>query len=1369
MATTTPEMFSIAAAHGITPRTIATWNQTLPRTPRVLVPIQLDALVVRQDGGTWADCRMRDPDPGVTQTTRRDLLPAPFAEIQGGRQKGVYLHWALPDALTQGAVDSNDPNSATFPAIPDRWLVLRLFPSTTQVARRAVRGWVLRAGDNPPTVVDLDAWTETGPSANSSDALTALGRGDAAWSAYYDNVTNRLGFFDNLSDVSNGPLAYLVCGWYSNPDRDPLGDKNVKSIYDFNNKMAALQWELKDQELNESIKQFKQYVSAATMIGLPTAEAAQVGSWQTVRQFGTGGGLNPTSAANVKNAAVTRLAAIQTVIPAPAAATIGSAPAPLDENGQPLGGSYTTDGSWWPQLTVYHGSVVALGWPNPGWDGMPNGVVPGDFGGPPPASSINVAIGDTSAEPLAALVAKANNSPDEARLLEAFMLGSLGDFDQPDGPARTDGLLQASAFFSRDGGFDTEQIWIPAMPPTNPNLPATPPSPGSQGVFTSAAANPAASKSAKTAAAVTTMAGARQAGFVNAYNYPGVSRIEEETFLKGGLNQVVNQFAGLKPQPPPVPGHYQEVRRAKPRLFQPSDPVVLVQGGNRSFKHGADGRFNPDGTLSCRLTGFCLTELACNAANPANPTAGVRPSIRGEDILERGVENGSVPPECDDLLREAVILDPGAAVPAAQQSIWMVNGGAISTATNTTPATDPGVQQLARNYTVEQTVWWATRDPRVDHGPLLARSGFAGTLPAATAVSLPTQPWTPVHLDWEIQFVPSADGLADWNLDESEFTADLTKLPSTNYENAIPLQGRAHLTAGIAATVASSVRRALAQASLAGGSTSLTPGKRVQFYSAHAATMMSLYASATGALASKLAQSDSGGGSTNGSGVSTVDRSGLQDIATALEHMDVLCGALDGFHLQLRAGFEGDGSTTLGPNQPVPSPFVPFRAGFMHIVRLRLVDCFGQVLDVAGSGDAANVDPNQITTAEPMTVDGRPDLQLLPPRFTSPSRLWLRFMDAAGTSNEATADLSPVCGYLLPNHLDGDLEFFDADGSNLGVLRPDPTAGVLWEDAPGLPSTVGQTPDRVIPNKFLAGLAQGLLDWGTADASLNGSREDALSAILRIIDSTLWSVDPFGHTGDEHLSLLIGHPVAVLRARVLLEVQEPITPDVINKIVLPLRLGALTHWQDGLLGYFVNDDYRTLYCADEAVAAFAREIGPNQGFLQQANLVDNYYQQFADDLNAIQTNGGPPPDGRAPVNHPYVNRTGLTSIRPNQEVKLTLLVEPQTLVHATMGLVPRKDVGVRRQWIAAALAKISPTFRFGPVLVDPKALKMPVPTEMPGSFSWDHRATVATWAEDPVVNATDDAVLPPDPVVGTEGWLRLMPPPQTSGGGGTGG
>ena len=67
-----------------------------------------------------------------------------------------------------------------------------------------------------------------------------LGTGDVSWAAYYDNVVNRLAFYDNLAGVQTGPLAYLLCGWYSNPAQDPLGDTNVKSLTDFNNKMSDL-------------------------------------------------------------------------------------------------------------------------------------------------------------------------------------------------------------------------------------------------------------------------------------------------------------------------------------------------------------------------------------------------------------------------------------------------------------------------------------------------------------------------------------------------------------------------------------------------------------------------------------------------------------------------------------------------------------------------------------------------------------------------------------------------------------------------------------------------------------------------------------------------------------------------------------------------------------------------------------------------------------------------------------------------------------------------------------------------------------------------------------------------------------------------
>ena len=112
---------------------------------------------------------------------------------------------------------------------------------------------------------------------------------------------------------------------------------------------------------------------------------------------------------------------------------------------------------------------------------------------------------------------------------------------------------------------------------------------------------------------------------------------------------------------------------------------------------------------------------------------------------------------------------------------------------------------------------------------------------------------------------------------------------------------------------------------------------------------------------------------------------------------------------------------------------------------------------------------------------------------------------------------------------------------------------------------------------------------------------------------------------------------------------------------------------------------------------------------------------------------------------------------PNQEVALTLLVEPHSLIHATPGLLPRKEIALLRDWTAEALKKLSPTFRFGPVLVDPKRIRMPVAGEAHGSWSWSHRTDVTRWADDPVVNSTSDANLPQDAVKGSEGWLKLTP------------
>ena len=163
--------------------------------------------------------------------------------------------------------------------------------------------------------------------------------------------------------------------------------------------------------------------------------------------------------------------------------------------------------------------------------------------------------------------------------------------------------------------------------------------------------------------------------------------------------------------------------------------------------------------------------------------------------------------------------------------------------------------------------------------------------------------------------------------------------------------------------------------------------------------------------------------------------------------------------------------------------------------------------------------------------------------------------------------------------------------------------------------------------------------------------------------------------------------------------------------------------------------------------------GPGGASSQQIQQVPDFAAQFGDDLPEGATTGD------SPVTHRYVAPSDVITVRPNQDVRLTMLVEPHTVVHATTGLLPRKEIGMRREWMMPALASLAPTFRFGPVLVDPKQIRLPIAADIAGTWTWTHKADVATWVEEQVTHATQDARLSDDPAEAEEGWLRLTPPP----------
>ena len=324
-------------------------------------------------------------------------------------------------------------------------------------------------------------------------------------------------------------------------------------------------------------------------------------------------------------------------------------------------------------------------------------------------------------------------------------------------------------------------------------------------------------------------------GIVNAASSRPISKIAPPVVLAGGMasaidwaatrNTVVQRPAVPAVDPDPASVETQ-VQRSKPRFFIPPDLVILLQGARRSFKHGSDSLYSESGNLPCRLTGSTVTSLTPKTA--ANlPNAG---AVTGADLLERGVGNGSVPPECEALLEEIALLDPGSADVAVQSATRGATAVPVTAAS-----------QLARTYAVEQMMTFVNRDPRRDIAPLTAISGFTGTLPPGASVAAPISPWIPLHIDWDVDYIPSPGGMDDWILKEVDFDADPDHLPPV--EGTVPVQnykGRALLTGGVAKMAAAAVRQALDRAQRSGGSVSLQPGFNWAFNSKAAQVLLSV-------------------------------------------------------------------------------------------------------------------------------------------------------------------------------------------------------------------------------------------------------------------------------------------------------------------------------------------------------------------------------------------------------------------------------------------------------------------------------------------------------------------------------------------------
>jgi hypothetical protein len=1257
------------------------------------------------------------------------------------------------------------PSAVTqYPLVPNRWLVLRIYTNTTATPPKIVlAAWVVTSDlltqnpASPPPL--LPSWpagpgqwlnvtrylggatpyiTWRGDAGTEQLFLTAVGPGDPAFAAYYPNCRQVFGFYDSLVDLNpqlpagGVNLTYLVVGWYSNPTADPLAGYGAAA--DWVRRMAQLRWAVNPP-----------YPISGVSADRTTLTIAGCGDLSATFPAGT----SFQVAGSTYNDGTYQAVGTQYIPPvdnqpSQFVITVAGLPAAVAD------GAVVPGGTVLPTQTLCHGVVYQVPWQGPN-----SSITPGI-----PTGTTDVAIGNTSVEALAALVASklATLDPDDqnvARVLEAFQYHLLHDLDQPSGAVEVEEALHTNSFDRVTGGTWWEiRPVLPAatspLPPLSPQVGRLLSNLNNQQQLVDGIVRNLTSTQRETYYAWYKRAFAEfqaQGGgplLVAAANpLPDPNQLTDLTYALVGatcklqqtqlipalqlLTDCVNAITSLK-----LTG-YELKATGMPRFWLPTDPAVLLAGEavGRSFVHGEDGRFTSDGTLACRVSGTTITGLS---VTPPGAGAVTVQSANLQTYYGSFPAGPPLPADVAALFGETLLLDP------TQDTVLALAAFALAGVTNP-PAS--AVSALAATIEAIQTAPFnaalypalRARVERADRR-LAAAAGLVGDVPSKVGFSPWQWPWTPLFFYWQAQWYPSYSpgdlATPNWGLWNNWQLAPTTTDPLTEVD--FVWTGSASPTANPSAALT--------------GVVLITPQAADNF-------------------AARLAQY-----------VATLSPSDpnyqvLSDSVAALENLNLLSQSLSGLGSRLMMQWQtlqlpvislgldqfGDDDAVAAAvsavidNQTATAPilfdqeYFPVRAGHAQVTQLWLVDGFGQVKVISTPGQ-----PVTPVLAESVQTPGDTTGRIvqLAPRITQPARLSLRLMaanDPTGTvqSNSAPST-SPVCGWLLPNHLDRSLMVYDAGGGALGELElldgsfGSGQPGVRWAGVPGQPPALG-APLPESWNPHLRGFLQGIIDRGF-------QRDNALAQLFPVIDSTLATVDPLGARKDQSLSVLVGRPLALVRAALKLELDGlPVydegwtaTQAVINtwessktlqfadhgftKIGFPVRLGDIRNIRDGLIGYFVNDDYSTFFAAQPGTNA----SGPNP-YIRYGNLVT------------------------------------LTADPSAGPVFVTLLIDPRGSVHATSGLLPVKEVEVNPDLIADALAAIDVTFITGPVISDADQLRLPLPAFQAGAWSWVDQPGVTVWQEDANIGkVTDKAVLADKPQKVYEGWLKLsgalgLPPP----------
>jgi hypothetical protein len=348
-----------------------------------------------------------------------------------------------------------------------------------------------------------------------------------------------------------------------------------------------------------------------------------------------------------------------------------------------------------------------------------------------------------------------------------------------------------------------------------------------------------------------------------------------------------------------------------------------------------------------------------------------------------------------------------------------------------------------------------------------------------------------------------------------------------------------------------------------------------------------------------------------------------------------------------------------GENKWAPephNPFLPIRAGKIKILNLRLIDSFGRFINVDS--------PENLVHSHAFPKLNNQALLL--PRLTQPARLNLRWLSANQNELEMNSHPanSPICGWILPNNIDNSLMIYDQAGSILGIINQKNE----WRPGPG--NEVKLEIDQ-ISNKHLR------------QVILNLQKDT--NNFISLLDQTLEKIDPESFSQHLDLAVLMGRPVAIVRASINLELKGRTAvsqswelfarrieygdngTEGFEKVRFPMRLGEPGQFNDGVLGYWKD----------------------------------------------------------TPEGSPFYSTLSYDTEKPNITVSVadepqtfTMLIDPRAKVHLVSGILPTKIIDIPPDQYTKALSKIDIFFLASPVLSPVGKIALPLPAEHGYEWSW---------------------------------------------------